>query len=110
MSAAMSKVQKRLASLQRSRFNERHRRKFNRIRNAAVSAGTAYVIGSIEERSGALPTIAGIDPKLAWGGILTAAGYLVKGTAGEIVLSAAEGTLNAYAYQEGRGESFQPEP
>lgn len=106
-SSSVAKLQKQVAGMQRSRANLRQRLKFDRIRNAAVAGGTAFAIGAIEQRSGSLPTLAGVDPKLAWGGLLTALGMVTKGTPGELIQSSAEGALIAYAYQQGKGDGYE---
>lgn len=106
MASSLTKLQKRVQSLQARNRNQQQRRKVAELRDTAVGTGAAYVFGAIESRTGGLPTLAGIDPKLTWGAILLVGGHLVRGTPGEVLHSSADGLLAAYGYQEGRGEGY----
>lgn len=70
-----------------------------------VSAVAAGLVGYAERKQMALPTIAGIDPALLYGGIgAFAAGTLVRGSAGRMLGQAADGALAVAAYKLGAGQ------
>jgi hypothetical protein len=78
------------------------------VQRVAVASGAALALGAWEAsrqraRQGALPTVAGLNPYLTWGGGMYVAAQLVGGRAGEVMEDASIGVLAVYAHQLGGG-------
>ena len=76
-----------------------------KLEHAAVSSGTAFVMGMVEGRAqvtgSQLPTVLGMDPKLVYSVVGYFGADIVGGRAGEVIQSAAVGVMNSYAYAKG---------
>lgn len=76
------------------------------LQSLAIEGGAAFAFGSYERQEAlanrTVPTIAGLPPRMAWGGALYIAGKLVGGRMGEVVTSAGRGLLIVEAYEKGK--------
>lgn len=108
MSSAIEKYKEQIDALQRSKANLRQRVEIEarEVQGAAIMAATGYAWGAWEKdtsrQSRTIPTIAGMDPALAWGAGLTVFGRFVDGRAGEIMSDAGKAVLTVAAYKQGQ--------
>lgn len=106
--SAIEKYKEQIDALQRSKANLRQRVEIEarEAQGAAIMAGTAYLWGAWEKdtsrRSQTIPTVAGMEPALAWGAGLIVAGRVIDGRAGEIATDAGKAILAVAAYKQGQ--------
>lgn len=107
MAAALSTIQKKYASLQRSQAMSRIKKRGEDLQHTMVAAGAGYAMGTIERNSTTpLPTIFGLDPKLSWGAFFAVIATSLSGKMGRACNAISDGLLSAYGYSQGLGSGY----
>jgi len=107
MSAAIARYEEQVQSLKQRSASLRQRveAEAREVQGTAVSAAVAYFFGGMEAEATRtnrpMPTVAGLDPALAWGVGLTVAGRVVDGRAGELLGDAGKSLVVIAAYRQG---------
>lgn len=107
MAAALSTIQKKYASLQRSQAMSRIRKRGEDLQHTMVAAGAGYAMGTIERNATTpLPTIFGLDPKLSWGAFFAIIATSLSGKMGRVCNAISDGMLSSYGYAQGLGTGY----
>lgn len=107
--SSITKYEEQIAALKArsSSLRQRVEVEAREVQGAAIMAGVGFFFGGLEAEanrtSNPLPTVAGLEPSLAWGVGLTIAGRVVDGRAGELMSDAGKALITISMYKQGQG-------